>query len=366
MIENLVDSFYEAAFLPEQWVEVLDRTSAATQSATGTLFVFEDNCPPRGRTSPAAQGLFEDFISGDFWKTCASVQRMCDTQPGSFVNVDDYLTADEIAQDPIRIRLRQAGIGSNLCTSIPLPSGELVMFVFQRWLSGGNHNEEAVRLLNALRPDMARAGLVAARLRMERARSTVEALNSMGLPAMTLNSGGRVLAANDLIAALSPLLEIAAFDQASLANPVLDGLFQECLAAVGKRRQSVVRSIPLPGLNGDPATVLHLIPLIRNARDLFGADILVAATTVKTSSLVPDPSILSALFDLSPAEARLATELTSGLTLQEAARRSNVTFKTARTYLERIFAKTGVHRQSELLVLLGNTAPLVQPLSRAK
>ncbi|WP_181172148.1 MULTISPECIES: helix-turn-helix transcriptional regulator [unclassified Mesorhizobium] len=35
-----------------------------------------------------------------------------------------------------------------------------------------------------------------------------------------------------------------------------------------------------------------------------------------------------------------------------------ITVKTSRTYLERIFAKTGTHQQSQLVALLKSTEPL--------
>jgi len=360
MLEEIIEGFYEAAFVPDEWAHVLDQTSSATGSATGTLFVFGDNAPPRGRTSPAAQPLFDEFIRGDVWKTCESVQRMCSIQPGSFVNVDDYLSPEEIERDPIRIRLREAGIGSNICTSIALPTGELLMFVFQRWLKDGHHAAEAVSALNELRPHMARAGLVAARLRLERAKTTVSTLEAIGLPAMTLSASGKVLATNGLMEAISPLVDIAVSDRLRISIPALNRLFQESFEAAGKLRHSSVRSIPLPAQNGNAATVLHVIPLVRNVKDILGGDILIAATSVTSSSFIPDPRILSGLFDLAPAEAKLAAFLSSGLTLQDASKASNVTFKTARTYLERIFVKTGVHRQSELIALLKNTAPITR------
>ena len=356
MLHDLVDRFYEAAFVPDEWVRTLELTSDATGSANGTLFVFEDNCPPAGRTSPAAQQLFDEFVKGDFWKTCESVQRMCAVQPGSFVNVDDYLSPDEIENDPMRIKLREAGLGSNLCTSIALPSGELVMFVFQRWLKDGDHAGEAIRLLNDLRPDMARAGLVAARLRLERAQTTVAALEAIGLPAMTLNAGGRIMAMNRQMEALAPLLQSAAFDRVSISGTAANELLQAGIES-GGRRGPAVRSIPLPAGAGNPARVLHIIPLVRHAHDIFGATMLIALTAVSSSSFVPDPRILTGLFDLTPAEAKLATDLISGLTLQQAAGVSNITVKTGRTYLERIFSKTGVHRQSELVALLRSATP---------
>jgi DNA-binding CsgD family transcriptional regulator len=63
-------------------------------------------------------------------------------------------------------------------------------------------------------------------------------------------------------------------------------------------------------------------------------------------------NVVRSLFDLSQAEARLAANLAAGLDLRDAVVSSGVTYATGRTYLARIFEKTGVNRQSELVRLL--------------
>jgi DNA-binding CsgD family transcriptional regulator len=67
---------------------------------------------------------------------------------------------------------------------------------------------------------------------------------------------------------------------------------------------------------------------------------------------------LRTLFTLTKAEARLCIALASGFSLREAAAQADITFKTARTYLERIFAKTGTHQQSQLVALVKTARPL--------
>jgi DNA-binding CsgD family transcriptional regulator len=64
------------------------------------------------------------------------------------------------------------------------------------------------------------------------------------------------------------------------------------------------------------------------------------------------------LFDFTPAEARLAAALASGIALKEAAAHQGIRFSTARSYLEHIFRKTGTRQQSQLVALLKSTQPL--------
>jgi DNA-binding NarL/FixJ family response regulator len=57
-------------------------------------------------------------------------------------------------------------------------------------------------------------------------------------------------------------------------------------------------------------------------------------------------------------EVSFTIALMQGLTVQEAARKCGLTESSGRTYLARVFAKTGTHRQSELITLLSSTHPL--------
>lgn len=58
------------------------------------------------------------------------------------------------------------------------------------------------------------------------------------------------------------------------------------------------------------------------------------------------------IFDLTPAEARLAAQLAAGISLSDAADALQVTYNTVRAQLRAIFDKTGAHRQGELIRVL--------------
>jgi DNA-binding CsgD family transcriptional regulator len=104
--------------------------------------------------------------------------------------------------------------------------------------------------------------------------------------------------------------------------------------------------------------VIHLLPVRGAAHDLFtGAEILIIATSVNASSALPSVNLLHGLFDLSPAEARLAASLAGGEPLKGIAAKSGIQFSTARSYLESIFRKTGTHQQSQLVALLKSAQP---------
>jgi DNA-binding CsgD family transcriptional regulator len=73
---------------------------------------------------------------------------------------------------------------------------------------------------------------------------------------------------------------------------------------------------------------------------------------------VPSEHWLRHIFDLTPAEARLAQGLARGDALEQVARTLGIKMSTARTQLAVIFAKTQTPRQSALVAVLTRIASL--------
>ena len=59
--------------------------------------------------------------------------------------------------------------------------------------------------------------------------------------------------------------------------------------------------------------------------------------------------VLTRLYGLTPAEARLAAALVAGQSLVDFATEAEITANTARWTLKQVFAKTDTHRQAELV-----------------
>jgi DNA-binding CsgD family transcriptional regulator/PAS domain-containing protein len=68
-------------------------------------------------------------------------------------------------------------------------------------------------------------------------------------------------------------------------------------------------------------------------------------------SPTPDPTLLAGWLDLSPTEARLTAAIAGGGTIQRFSNEAGVSLNTTRTLLKRVFSKTGVSRQADLVRL---------------
>lgn len=98
--------------------------------------------------------------------------------------------------------------------------------------------------------------------------------------------------------------------------------------------------------------IIHILPVDGAARSPFlGARALLILRDMGRIC-VPEGDLLRRTFDLSPAEIRLATRVGVGVSLEAAADQLGIARETARTQLKAIFAKTGTHRQPELVALL--------------
>lgn len=100
---------------------------------------------------------------------------------------------------------------------------------------------------------------------------------------------------------------------------------------------------------------------------VVGLDAVVACIFLSDDEggLYPDQSWLRSLFGLTHAEARLASLLAGGATLEQVTADMNIGMPTARTHLSRVLEKTGASRQAELVrLILRSPTLLLGPAGR--
>lgn len=373
MTDDLVDRIYEAAFAPQNWLNVIEDLAKASGSTAGGILVLESDDAPRGMPLfrqgdivgfLAAERLSEamlnvaGFPSRPILRANRWFARRLQGYQG-FIRSADVMTEEEMSGDPVQHALIAAGLNSETSLMTPTSNAEAVVVALFRRADESAHDEAAISALNVYGPHLSRASLISARLGLAWAERTVSALQAIGLPAAVLRGSGVVLATNEPFDQMHATFLPAAFGRITLVDKAAAAAFAEALESASTRRSDAVRSIPVAARDHAPAIIVHVIPIVRSAFDIFtGAEILVAATTIQANSSPPSPSLLTSLYNLTPAEARLAAALSSGQSLEAAAAAGQITVKSARTYLERIFAKTGTNRQSGLVALLRSVPPL--------
>jgi len=354
----LIDGIYEAAIVPEGWARVLRDTAQLAASREALLGSVLDDDIRLVASSVDFAEQYEEILRRIPFDVNIRAQRLLAHGRYGFITDQDVFTREEIADEPIyRDILIPAGHGCGVATVIPAPTGDITIVHCERPFADGYVDAGAIAALDRLRSHFARAGLLGRRLAMERARAASQALELMGLPAAVLGLHGNVIDANSLFQELMP----GSFQDRAARLTATHGPADEMLAAaltVLSRPDlpQPVRSLPIPARRGAVPMVLHISPIRGRARDVFSfASAIVVATPVMAGS-GPEAGLIAGLFDLTPAEARLAATIAAGHAPREAAVRLGVTETTARTTLKHILAKTGTRRQADLVSLLKSAA----------
>ncbi|QBX38085.1 helix-turn-helix transcriptional regulator [Brevundimonas sp. S30B] len=350
---DVIDQLYEAAWAPEQWPEALRAMCAPSRSTQAVMLVFPAGSDPVATGYNIPPQTDRDFIS-ERWKRSPAVTWALQNGHAEFTPFTAAFTASELAADPAVSQLYDLGLGDCLTSMLSLGDGDMAGFMVARARELGDYDPVEAAGLDALRPHLVRSVMVAARLRLEMARSMVDALGRLGLPAAVIDRRGRVVASNGLLDRIPGALIPTAFGGLALADRLKNDRLKLVLARIGLGEDGPATSIPIAGAADCPPVLIHLLPVRGRGRDLFGDGHIVLVASPTRPRALPRPDVLRALFDLSPAEARLVGELACGGSLPLVARRLGLSVHTVRVQLRAVMSKTGVHRQAELMRLVSS------------
>jgi hypothetical protein len=304
--ELLVNQIYEAATEADLWPEVLHNLGSAVDSAGGALFARGGDAWQGWCASVALEpGLGKFVISGAIARTQATA-RLLSLNRAGFVADHEAFLEEEYHSDPMMAEWgTPAGLHHAAATAIHVPTGDLVVVQIQRLIGQAQFDRKDISLLDAFRPHLARAGLLAARWRLQRLRVAAEALALLGLPAAILDADGKVLAANALIESMTSYLTWLPKNRVALADPRANALLRRALADIRNPAATSVRSFPAKSAT-ETRVVLHLVPVTGQARELFDGGFGILTITPLAAPCAPDTALIQGLFDLTAAEARVA------------------------------------------------------------
>lgn len=354
--QKLEDVVYEAALIPELWPEALNSV-AVHCGAAGGLVITGYPSDIRWTSSDVLRQLMVTGIADGWMNVNSRAPRAAALDHPGFVGDLDLYSLDEIEADPFYGFIRSQGFGWCTGTVITNLDDGFTIFNWERETKDGPFEVRTIRSLDGLRPHLARAALIATRVGLDKARTGAETLRQLGVPAAILSRTGRFLAANELLSEHIPLVLEDRRERLRLTNARADALLTEAMES-GRSPQTSCGplSIPIPQEGGRSPVILHLVPIVRHANDVFGGASWIAVVTVVKPSVAPGHALVRGLFDLTPAEARVACGVAGALTLEAIAVSAGVSLETVRSQLKNVFGKTGTARQAELVSLLGGLA----------
>jgi DNA-binding CsgD family transcriptional regulator len=349
---ELIDRIYECSFAPELWPKVLGEVGRVSE-AGASLFITNEGRISWTASKFAHEGTAICVREGWIFRGQLFARLFAARHAGFLADLDLF-TLDELDREPIYrdIWRSRLGVGWAAATGIPIPTGEKVSFVFTRRTERGPVERAVVQKLDELRPHLARSAFLSARLQLERARVASETLAAIGLPALVLNEQGKVLAANHLIEAMTGYVHWRPHDHISLSDRAADQLLRDAVATIDLAGDLGVRSFPFRDMGADVMMVAHILPVRLSARDIFVRCAAVLVLTPVALPQAPPVELVQSLFDLTPAEARVARGLAAGKTVDDIAADGGTSANTIRTQLRGVLEKTGCNRQVDIVALL--------------
>jgi DNA-binding CsgD family transcriptional regulator len=348
--EAFLDSIYEAGAIPGKWEAVLHTLSASAGARAGMMLAetadglhgYESGGLGEHRRAYIEEGWDKDTSRIDWLKAAP--------HPGFRTDLD-FATTEQLGAIPVyRDFLTPRGIDAGAATLIPGLQGDRLLFSLEAF---ADHDaaRAAVPRLDRLRPHLARAAMLSARLRLIQAEAAVEAFGIAGIAAALLTDRGTIRAANGRF---ETLLARPARSPASIRTIGPDPR----LAAIFDRVRSGGRGGSVPLDAGRRPAILHVLPIRGEARDVFTGCVAIAVVAEQGRDET-DIDLIRLLYDLTPTEAQVAALIGEGLTVQAIGVEGRMAVGTVRTHLKAIYSKLEVAGRTELALRLWKLRPRV-------
>ena len=348
-ISPLIAGMYEAAVYPSLWGSVLTHICDATGFELAVLF-SSDGSSQNSVVTPSGVDLFSKFLAGGWQDRNERMHRMLAMGQHGFVHDHDVFSPDEIDEVPIyRDFLQPNGLGFGAGTFVQSPRDSQMILSLEQRREKGLVRPETIEVLDMIRPHLARAVMLTIEVQKRQTELTLQGLAAIGIPAAVITGNAKLVAANNQFTDLESQVFFRAFDRMRLRDQGANRVFEDALRSLGTDAAEVVRSIPVPSTETDPASVVHLLPLRNEAMGFAteGAAILFVSQAIENREV--SHALLRGLYDLTKAEAKLASCILQGQGLKAASATLGISYETARTVAKALYAKTGSAGQSDLI-----------------
>lgn len=377
LVAELVGSIYEAALDARLWQLFVDRIESVYPEMTVALFSHETTVPSAALNVVAnySDAALRDYKAHHF-STSPYVDFVPRNQVGRPVRTEAIIRDEELYRtEHYNDFMRPHGIGRH-GTGMVLEreAGGWASFSFaDRW-NDVARREHQMQMLHLLAPHFARAFKL---------RRTLMDMCSAGMASRTVFDGwmhaafvldreGRVMTMNrkaEALVARGEGVRLNRFGQPrsfdDKCSRALEDAFASCRAGADSPIEGAgdLSGVMLPR-RVDGAALHAMVWPIASAAE-FGLPSLPGQVLLVISD--PDDTPPGAVawiarrYGLSPAEEKLADAVIAGVPLNEAAEKLGIQLSTARTRLKTIQAKTGCHRQMDL-VRLAMSVPTIRPV----
>lgn len=367
---HLIGSIYEAALDPGRLGGLLAAVASHAEATLGHIDI--EDASSGEVVLAAAHGMTADMQDEYLRRYRALDPRRAllhGAPAGEWRLTQDHFDRARLERDPFHREFAIPGGGGHGAVT-RLEFGHARGFLcLGRALRRGPFPETVRRRLARLTPHLRQAGNLAAQanlgLAMQFAHRAL--LDHLADAVIVVAREGRYLHGN---ASALALLETGDGLQATAGvvhacDPHAAALLARTIEAASRddpRRAAVAQreaSLRLPRPSGAAPWLASVLPIAPPTAFARGSALPCAAIWLRSPGREKrvTPAWLQFALDVTPAEARVAHAIFHGATLAEAAKQLGIGETTTKTHLARVFAKTGVHRQADLVRHIAGLKP---------
>lgn len=371
LLSDLIGRIYDCALDPERWPEVLADINDRLGFFQATLTL--QAMPSGAVLLSVASGISEDWLARsttygpeviEGWGGVARIGAIPVEEPALLSDMNPSLFDGTSRNAFYDEWYRPQGLLDTAAVVLTRDSHSLATISLTRHQNQGMIGLQALDAIRLLAPHLRRAVTISRLLDVRAvAAATFESvIDRAGTPILVTDGQLGLLHANSAAQALLDARDTLMLNGSRLAAaiPAATQALAVAIAQAGEDEAAIGRrglAIPLLAADGT-ARALHVLPLRGGVLRPGLVNRAVAAIFVSSSA--PDVAdagaLVAQLFGLSGSEARVFDLIAQGLTPAEAAERLGIGISTVRTHLLRIFDKTGVRRQADLVRLAAGLA----------
>lgn len=358
--ERLMEQLYEGVLTDEGWSEALRTVSEVTRSPQASVIVYDEQS--QAVAISETFGMPEETLRAynEHYNLLDEARPLVKSiAPGGW-----YFDRRDLGE---RAMQRSAfyqdfflhhDIASTLCNRL-LTEGSVGAYLsLQRSPGQPNFDDREIAGFTRFIPHVQRAVRIRTHLRRlaDRAGLASMALDRLRVPLLVLDEQRRILLANAEAEALlqrSPNLQVR--HGCLHAQGLRAGQLEQLLhTACGQTGPAIADGALIVDAWGRPTLQLLVLPLPVRLQTFnrWARPLALALLQDPNQPQTVQQHLLQQLYGLTPAESRIAQALGQGDTLGQAAQRLGVSLGTVRTQVKAVFAKTGIHRQADLVRLL--------------
>jgi DNA-binding CsgD family transcriptional regulator len=368
-----VEAIYATALAPEKWPIAL-QAIADLFGDVGAVMTYRRMDGRFGVIVSPRLAHGQDEYNNTWYRHDIRAQRMTELGlmlSGEVVTDTRLGLVDEHQRHPFFCEfLNKMGLRWFAAVSIAPDSEIEVVISLQRSIDKDEYDARESAMLARIARHAEQALRLGMRLIEAEASSVglAETFARLNMGIVLLDGLGRILFSNRARGLLDDVMDVAAERLAVQGSADHMALQSAIDAALSPQPEPQIlshpRPIPLRRPNGKPPVVAYVLPLrseLAPAVDQFLVQGRAMVLIIELRAGDPaDPSLVRDLLGLTLGEARVAALVAAGVSPRDAALRLGISEETSRTVLKRVFAKSGVSRQSELAALIAKATMVHQ------